>query len=121
MDVLCVFARLMLVKDIQELAEHLAARIGRYRLGDRYQFHPCLAQLANIKLGMKRIPAESAQGMNHNEGERPIGAGRFIDHLLENGPIVVEGRGSRLAEYLGDLPPLALAVSAALANLVWKG
>jgi hypothetical protein len=120
MDVLRVLARLMLVKDIQKLAEHLSARVGRNGLGDRYEFHPRLAQLAGIKLGMERIPAETAQRMNNDEGERSFGQRRLVDHFLEDGPIVVEGGSSRFAVDLNDVPTLALAVSATLGNLIRK-
>jgi hypothetical protein len=37
---------------------------------------------------------------------------------LEDGPVVVERRGSRLAEDLDDIPPLTLTIRATLRNLV---
>ena len=52
------------------------------------------------------------------KAERPVWPGRLIDHLLKDGPIVVERRSSRFAEDLDDVPPLALAVRATLGDLV---
>jgi hypothetical protein len=118
MNMFGVLARLMLVKDIQELAEHLAARVGRHGLGDRYEFHSCLPQLPDVKFGMKRIPAESAERMNNDEREWSVRSRGLVDHLLEDGPVVVERGSSRFAEDLDDVPPLTLAVRATLGNLV---
>src|ERR1700722_5182057 len=67
---------------------------------------------------MQRIPAESAQRMDDDEGERLVRSRGFVDHLLEDGPIVVERGSSRLAEDLDDVPPLTLTVRATLRNLV---
>ena len=48
----------------------------------------------------------------------PVGSGGLVDHLLKDRAFVVERGGSRLAEDLDDFPPLALAVSATLSDLV---
>jgi hypothetical protein len=98
MNMLSVLTRLMLVKDIQEFTEHLAARVGRHGLRGRDEFHPRLAQLTDIEFGVKRIAAESAQRMDDDESERPVGSGGLIDHLLKDRPIVVERGSSWLAE-----------------------
>jgi hypothetical protein len=58
--------------------------------------------------------------MNDDEGEWSVGAGRLVDHLLEDGPIVVEGGRARLAKDLADVPPVALAVRSTLGDLVRK-
>jgi hypothetical protein len=118
MHMLGVLARLMLVKNIQELAEHLAARIGRHDLGDRYEFHSSLPQLADVKFGMKRIPAKSTQRMDNDEGERSVRSRGLVNHLLEDGPVVVKRGSSRFAEDLDDIPPLTLTVRATLGDLV---
>jgi hypothetical protein len=50
MDVFGVFARLMLVEDIQKLAKHLAAGVRRHGLGDRHQLNPRLTEFADVEL-----------------------------------------------------------------------
>jgi hypothetical protein len=117
-DVLRVLARLVLVKDVQELAEHLAAWVRRDGLGDRYELHPRLAQLPHIEFGMERVATEPTQRTNDNEGERTLRPRRFIDHLLKDGSILVERGSARLAENLDGLPTLALAEGATLGDLV---
>ena len=67
---------------------------------------------------MQRVAAEAAERMDDDEIERLVGALRLVDHLLEDRPIVVERRSARLGEDLGDLPALALAIRAALGDLV---
>src|SRR5262249_33305027 len=66
----------------------------------------------------KRIAAEAAERMDDDVSKGPVRPSRLVDHLLKGGPIVVERGSSRLAEDLDDLPPLALAVSATLCDLV---
>src|SRR6202042_2051055 len=100
------------------LAEHLAARVGRHGLGDRYEFHSRLPQLADVKFGMKRIAAESAQRMDNDKRKGSVGPRGLVDHLLEDGPVVVKRGSSRFAEDLDDFPPLTLAVRATLRDLV---
>ena len=56
--------------------------------------------------------------MDDDVREGPVWPSRLVDHLLKDRPLVVERGCSRLAEDLGDLPPLPLAVSATLSNLV---
>ena len=56
--------------------------------------------------------------MDDDEGERSVRPRGLVDHLLEDGPVVVERGGSRLAEDLDDVPPLTLAVRATLRDLV---
>src|ERR1700729_2369529 len=56
--------------------------------------------------------------MDNDEGERSVRSRGLVDHLLEDGSVVVERRSSRFAEDLDDFPPLALTVSATLGDLV---
>nr|WP_242664743.1 hypothetical protein [Sphingopyxis terrae] len=54
-------AALMLVEDVQQLAEHLASRVLPYLLRDRDQFDTGFAQFPDIEFGMQRVPAEPAE------------------------------------------------------------
>ena len=56
--------------------------------------------------------------MDDDEREWPVRSRGLVDHLLEDGSVVVERGGSRLAEDLDDFPPLTLTVRATLRNLV---
>jgi hypothetical protein len=56
--------------------------------------------------------------MDDDEGEQSVRLRGLVDHLLEDGSVVVEGGGSRFAEYLDDVPPLTLTVRATLGDLV---
>src|ERR1700760_940213 len=56
--------------------------------------------------------------MDNDEGERSVRPGCLVDHLLEDGPVVVQRGSSRFAEDLDDIPPLTLTVRTTLRNLV---
>nr|WP_031293174.1 hypothetical protein [Sphingobium sp. HDIP04] len=118
MDMLGGFPALMLVEDVQQLAEHLAGRVLPDLLSDRDQFDPGLPQLADIEFGMKRVSAEAAQRMHDHEIKRLIRPFRRVDQFLKNRPVLVERGGAGLGEDLHHLDTLPLAPCAALDDLV---
>jgi hypothetical protein len=56
--------------------------------------------------------------MDNDEGERSVRSRGLVNHLLEDGPVVVKRRSSRFAEDLEDIPPLTLTIRATLGDLV---
>ena len=118
MDVLGVLARLMFVKDVQDLADEFAAGVVADVLRDGDKMHPGLPQLPHIHFRMQRVAAESAQGVDDDELEGPVGTLGLVDHLLEDGPIVVERRRAGFGEDFDDIPTLAFAVGLALGDLI---
>jgi hypothetical protein len=56
--------------------------------------------------------------VNHHNVKRPIRPLRLVDHLLEDGPIIIESRRPWLREDLYDLDASVLAPSATLRNLI---
>ena len=56
--------------------------------------------------------------MNDDDVKGPVEASGLVDHLLEDGPTLVECRGTWLREDLDHLPTLTLAIVAALGDLI---
>src|SRR5690606_11188565 len=58
MHMLRILAGLVLVEDVEQLAEHFPARVMRHLLGDRDELDTDLAQLANVEFRMEGVAAE---------------------------------------------------------------
>ncbi|OQM76244.1 hypothetical protein BFN67_15225 [Pseudaminobacter manganicus] len=90
MDVFRRFAGLMLIEDIEHLADKLAAGVLSDVLGDGNEFDADLAQLTDIEFRMKCVTAEAGERMHHQIVEGMVRLFGFVDHLLENGAILVQ-------------------------------
>ena len=67
---------------------------------------------------MERVPAEPAQRVHNHKVEGFVRPLRRMDHLLEDGPVFIERRGTRLGEDLHHLNSLPLTPYAALGDLI---
>ena len=116
--VLGILVRLVLVEGVDDLADQVAMAILAEFLGDRDELHAGTLELADVELGVHRVAAEAAQRVDDDIVKRSIRPRRLGDHVLEYRAILIERRGARFGEHLGDDPALAFAIGFQLLDLV---
>ena len=73
----------MFVEEHDEATQEISRFVMAHLLGDAHHFDPPLAQGANGKLGLDRIPEVSAEGMNDDPLEASLTVFRLLQHFIE--------------------------------------
>lgn len=78
-DMLGVLARLVLVEDVEHLAQEFAAAVLRDLLRDRNQLHARLAQFPDVEFRVHRVATEAAERVDDNQVERVAQDAEYVD------------------------------------------
>jgi hypothetical protein len=111
----------VLIKQVDDAAHHLAARVIRRGLRDRDNLDAVLEQPSLIDAKLDAVPEKSRQTMNNNGLKGRVFRQRVIDHSLKYRSLVVGCRGARLDVFLHHQMAVAFAPLVQLAQLVWDG
>ncbi|MFA7281107.1 MAG: hypothetical protein WC100_13540 [Sterolibacterium sp.] len=116
--VLAVLFALILVEYGKYLARHFARRIIVGLLCNGDYFDACPLELAFVEREFKRVAEETRQAM-HDDGFEWRGVlHRLTDHLLENWPLVISSRFSRLDVFLANAVAVCFAPITHLSQLI---
>ena len=121
-NVLGVFLGLVLVKEIENLTDHITHGVFTDLLGDGDHADAALVEFAAVVLELVGVPEEAGEAVDDNHIKGPLGPQGPGQHRLEGRAAIIGGAaGTGFHKLSGDRPTTLLAKGFQLLALVRNG